>query len=59
MEKEQTDKEVSEKTFMEEPVVLEKHRAAALIADGKQNQEEGGLLSTREWAAKIALKLDI
>jgi len=35
MEKEQTDKEVSEKTFMEEPVVLEKHRAAALIADGK------------------------
>jgi hypothetical protein len=31
-----SDDEVQDKSFLEEPVILDKFKAAALIADGKQ-----------------------
>jgi hypothetical protein len=35
MEQELTDQEIYDKSFVEEPAILDKHKAAAVIVDGK------------------------
>jgi len=35
MEQEQTDQELYERSFIDEPGILDKHKAAAVIVDGK------------------------
>jgi hypothetical protein len=44
MEGEPTEQDIYDKTFIEEPAILDKHKAAAVIVDGKLRLFQRGLM---------------